>query len=41
MVSALDAGPSGPGSSPGTVGVFALYSRSKHFTFTVPLSIQV
>ena len=39
MVSALDSGPSGPGSSP--VGDTALCSWARHLTPTVPLSTQV
>ena len=39
MVSALDSGASGPGSSPGSDIV--LCSWAKHFTLTVPLSTQV
>ena len=38
MVSALDSGSRGPGSSPGRVIV--LCSWAKHFTLTVPLSTQ-
>ena len=38
MVSALDSGSKGPGSSPGQVIV--LCSWAKHFTLTVPLSTQ-
>ena len=38
MVSALDSGSRGPDSSPGRVIV--LCSWAKHFTLTVPLSIQ-
>ena len=36
MVSALDSGASGPGSSPGRG-----HSWARHFTLTVPLSTQV
>ena len=39
MVSALDSGLGGPGSSPGR-GT-ALCSWARHFTFIVPLSTQV
>ena len=39
MVSALDSGLGGPGSSPGQ-GT-ALCSWARHFTLTVPLSTQV
>ena len=39
MVSALDSGASGPGSSPGRD--IALCSWAGHFTLTVPLSTQV
>ena len=39
MVSALDSGSNGPGSSPGR-GT-ALYSWARHFTLIVPLSTQV
>ena len=39
MVSALDSGASGPGSSPGRDIV--LYSWARHFTLTMPLSTQV
>ena len=39
VVSALDSGSSGPGSSPGR-GT-ALGSWARHFTLTVPLSTQV
>ena len=38
MVSALESGSRGPGSSPGWVIV--LYSWARHFTLTVPLSTQ-
>ena len=38
MVSALDSGSDGPGSSPGRV--IALRSWARHFTLTVPLSTQ-
>ena len=38
MVSALDSGSSGPGSSPGRVIVLCSWAR--HFTLTVPLSTQ-
>ena len=37
MVSALDSGASGPGSSPGRV----LCSWARHFTLTLPLPTQV
>ena len=36
MVSALDSGSSGPGSSPGWTGVTALCSCVRHFIQTVP-----
>ena len=39
MVSALDSGSGGPGSSP--VGGPALYSWARYFTLIVPLSTQV
>ena len=39
MVSALDSGSNGPGSSPGRGTT--LYSWAKHFTPIVPLSTQV
>ena len=39
MVSALDSGASGPGSSPG--GDIVLCSWARHFTLTMPLSTQV
>ena len=39
MVSALDSGSNGPGSSPGR-GI-VLCSWARHFTFIVPLSTQV
>ena len=39
MVSALDSGSGGPGSSPGR-GT-ALYSWARYFTLIVPLSTQV
>ena len=39
MVSALDSGSGGPGSSPGQGA--ALCSWARHFTLTVPLSTQV
>ncbi len=39
MVSALDSESNGPGSRPG--GGAALCSWARHFTLTVPLSIQV
>ena len=39
MVSALDSGSNGPGSSPGRVIVLCSWAR--HFTLTVPLSTQV
>ena len=38
MVSALDSGSRGPGSSPGWVTVLCSWVR--HFTLTVPLSTQ-
>ena len=38
MVSALDSGSRGPGSSPGRVIVFCSWAR--HFTLTVPFSTQ-
>ena len=38
LVSALDSGSRGPGSSPGRVIVLCSWAR--HFTFTVPLSTQ-
>ena len=38
MVSALDSGSEGPGSSPGRVIVLCSWAR--HFTLTVPLSTQ-
>ena len=38
MVSALDSGSRGPGSSPGRVIVLCSWAR--HFTLTVPLSTQ-
>ena len=38
MVSALDSGSKGPGSSPGRVIV--LCSRARHFTLIVPLSTK-
>ena len=38
MISALDSGASGPGSTP--FGNIALCSWERHFTLTVPLSIQ-
>ena len=38
MVSALDCGSRGPGSSPGRVIVLCSWAR--HFTLTVPLSTQ-
>ena len=38
MVSALDSGSRGPGSSPGRVIVLCFWA--KHLTFTVPLSTQ-
>ena len=40
MVSALDSGASGPGSSPGQ-GHCAVLLGKKNFTLTVPLSSQV
>ena len=39
MVSALDSGSSGPGSSPGRA--HCVVSWARHFTLTVPLSTQV
>ena len=39
MVSVLDSGANGPGSSPG--GDIVLCSCARHFTLTVPLSTQV
>ena len=39
VVSALDSGVSGPGSSPGQDIVLCSWTR--HFTLTVPLSTQV
>ena len=39
MVSALDSGASGPGSSPGRGHCAVFWTR--HFTLTVPLSTQV
>ena len=39
MVSALDSGSNGPGSSPGRGN--ALCSWARHFTLIVPLSTQV
>ena len=38
MVSVLDSGSRGPGSSPGRVNVLCSWAR--HFTLTVPLSTQ-
>ena len=41
MVSALDSGASGPGSSPGQGHCVVLCCWARHFTLTVPLSTQV
>ena len=40
MISALDSGASGPGSSPGD-GDIVLCSWARHFPLTVPLSTEV
>ena len=41
MVSVLDSGSSGPGSSPGRGGDIVLCSLARHLTLTVPLSTQM
>ena len=41
MVSALDSGASGPGSSPGQGHCVVFLNWARHFTLTVPLSTQV
>ena len=41
MVSALDSGSGGPGSSPGRDTALCSWARYVYFTLIVPLSIQV